>query len=159
MAIDLSPTTQDALSLIVQNYNQGLDPALHLDDTDFVFNAPMVNPDVAYARNTRLYAKPTAISGKYGRVTIYYNRIDLTAIGAKPIITRGAATMMADIVPLLNDFYGINLVATDYNNVALPAQGGGLTQAILTATVGSLMFIGTLDFDLEAGATPAIRAA
>ena len=30
MAIDQSPTTQDALSLLVQNYNHNLDPALHL---------------------------------------------------------------------------------------------------------------------------------
>lgn len=158
MAIDLSPTTQDALSRIVQNYNQGLDPALHLNDTDFVFDAPIVNPDAAVSlRNTRLRAVPTAVSGKIGRASIYYNRVDLSAINDQPIITRGTATLVSHVVPMLNEFFGINIVAADYVDGPLPAQVGALTPATLNATPVALLFIGALAFQLENGATLAIR--
>lgn len=37
---DTSPTTQDAQSMIIQNYNEGLASELHIDDEDFVFGSP-----------------------------------------------------------------------------------------------------------------------
>lgn len=156
MAIDLSPTTQDALSLIVQNYNAGLDPALQLNDTDFVFDPPTVNTDVASSRNTRLRAKPTATSGKYGRVTIYYNRIDFGAFSDKPVVKRGTATKYSDIVPLLNDYFGINIVTADYTDATLPVANGDTT---LNAKSTSLMFLGGLTFTLAAGTPTSIGPA
>lgn len=148
----------DSLSRIVQSYNAGMDPALRLNDTDFIFDAPIVNPDTAFSqKNTRLRALPIATSGKYGRVGIYYNRIDASAIQDKPIITRGAATQFSHVVPMLNSFFGINIVANDYVDGPLPVQAGALTQANLTMTPVSLLFIGALAFQLENGATLAIR--
>lgn len=155
MAIDLSPTTQDALSIIVQKYNQGLDPALQLNDTDYLFDAATANPDVEYNKSTRLRARPTAVSGKVGAVFVYYNRIDLSAVDQKPIVTKGTATKVADVVPLLNSYFGINLVAADYINSDLPTVNGDTTVVI---TVGSLLFQGTLEFTLELGGTLGIRA-
>lgn len=147
----------DSLSRIVQSYNAGMDPQLHLNDTDYIFDAPIVNPDATPATNTRMRVLPTATSGKYGRVSIYYNRIDASAIQANPIVTRGAATKFSDVVPMLNSFFGINLVAADYVDGPLPTQAGALTQANLQMTPVALLFIGSLAFQLENGATLAIR--
>ena len=158
MAYDPSPTTQDALSLIIQNFNNGLDPTLHLDDTNFLFDAPIVNPDADSTKNTRLYVRPVAISGRYGRVAVYYDRIDLTAVTDKPVITRGAATLWSQVVPLINQYYGINIVAADYTDGPLPAQVGTITDVPLAVTNSSLMFIGSLVVGLKVGAVAGIAA-
>lgn len=155
MAYDPSPTTQDGLSLIIQNFNNGLDPSLKIDDTNFTFDAPVVNPDTTEStKNTRLYVRPVATSGRYGRVAIYYDRMDLSAVTDKPVITRGANTLWSQVVPLINAYYGINIVAADYTDGALPAQVGATMDVTLTVKPSSLVFIGGLVVGLKTG-TPA----
>lgn len=146
MAYDPSPTTQDALSIIIQNFNNGLDPSLHLDDTNFVFDVPTPNPDVAYSQNTRLFAMPTAVSGRYGRAVIYYDRMNLAAMPTAATVSRGSATKMSGIIAQINSFYGINLVAADYEDDNLPVNGA----ATLRIKSGSLLFINNLPFTLTA---------
>lgn len=154
MPYDPSPTTQDGLSLIIQNFNNGLDPSLRIDDTNFVFEAPISNPEPAVLKNTRMYVRPIAISGRYGRVSIYYDRMDLTAVTDKPVITRGTNTLWSQVVPLINSYYGINIVAADYTDGPLPAQVGAVMDVTLTMLPGSYMFIGGLVVGLKTG-TPA----
>lgn len=145
MAYDPSPTTQDALSIIIQNFNNGLDSDLHIDDTNFVFNAPVVNNNAVYNKNTKLIAMPIATSGKYGRAEIYYNRMDVTQLPTATI-SRGAGTKMADVIAKINDNYGINIVAADYENDNLPANG----TAVLRIKSTSLAFLNNLTFTLTA---------
>lgn len=154
MAYDPSPTTQDGLSIIIQNFNNGLDPSLRIDDTNFAFDPPINNPDAGVAKNTRMFARPVATSGRYGRVSIYYDRIDLDAVTDKPVITRGANTLWSQVVPLINSYYGINIVAADYTDGPLPAQVGAIMDVPLMMLPGSYMFIGGLVVGLKTG-TPA----
>lgn len=147
MALSTDPTTQDALSMIVQSYNkQVVDPTLHLNDLDFVFEDPIPRPvnDTFYDTNTILNAKPIATSGKVGMASVYYDRIDLALLDGdvKPTLTRDGNTTLADILTQINEYYQFNLVARD---VPLNTVITGPTVTIAATTI-SYMFIGQVTF-------------
>jgi hypothetical protein len=153
MTIDTSPTTQDALSLIVQQYNFGKASNLQINGDDFIFETPSVNTNVTYLRNTRLRVRPKPNTATLDTKNIFYNRIDLNTILGSPTIVKGSATHVADIIDLINNYFGINLVSLDYDNDDITALTGDY---YLQSKAGSYMFIGALLVKLVAGATMSI---
>ncbi len=146
MALSNDPTTTDHLSRIVQNWNKGEEDRYKLNDSDFVFSAPIVNPKplVAPGGNTIVEARTLATSSKIGISHIYYDRVNLAELPSPPLITKNQNTTIADVVAQLNDYYGLYIVADDYDTTASVA-GSSVT---ITAKATSYMFIGqvTLTF-------------
>lgn len=115
MPFDTDPQTQDMMSRIALQYNQGLPVEKQINDTDFVYDAPLAHtPDATSAKNTLLIARPIATSGKYGLIRIYYDRIDVSNLPAHPGVARDGNTTRADVINAINTYYGINLTTNDY---------------------------------------------
>lgn len=139
MALSTDPNTTDALSRIVQLYNVDELPVNQLNDNDFSFSTPSVNTDMNKSpRNSVVVASAYAVSGKIGKTRIYYNRQSLSDLPSPPLIVKDVNTTLADVVDQVNDYYGINLIAADYDTGA-SVSGSTVT---LVAKATSYLFIG-----------------
>lgn len=145
MPLSTDPLTTDALSIIVLNYNKDEQPNRQLNDVDYSFSAPSVNSNLQIsAKDTVVTASPFATSGKYGKTSIYYNRLKLSDLTSPPPIVKNINTTMADVVNQINSYYGINMVEADY----VPVSDLTGTNVTLVARATSYLFIGqvTLTF-------------
>ena len=141
MALSTDPNTTDALSRIVQLYNADELPDNQLNDAEFSFSNPSVNTDTNKSpRNTLVVASAYATSGKIGKTRIYYNRQSLADLPSPPTIVIAANTTLADVVAQLNDYYGLNIVAADYDTTASVAG----TSVTIVAKATSYLFIGQI---------------
>lgn len=120
---------------LMQLYNTDKHDPLLVTDYDFV--NPVQYSGLFSTKNTKLYMVPKPNSGKYGRITLYYNRIDLSNFEGFTV-TRGVKTSTLDVCDELNDHYGINLYPDDL----LPDLITGAPTLFITASPSSLMFIG-----------------
>lgn len=149
MSLDLSPITQDALSVIVQNYNALVGSARAINDTDYSFGVPTRNLAADDPRTTFLLVTPLNFSSTAGRTRILYNRIDLTPLAPAQVYLSAGMTTVASVIPQINDSYGILLVAADYVNEPLGEVG---VVSEVTLRDASLLFVGTLRYILNATA-------
>ena len=97
-------------SKIVAVYNKvrvdrGL-PAIN--EVDFEFSNPVPYSGIKSTKNTRIYLTPRANSSQIGRITVYYDRINLsTVVGAKVI--RGTATTVSQLLTEINEELGLSV--------------------------------------------------
>lgn len=105
---------------------------------DFVMGVPADYNGPSSPKNTRLYMSPSATSPSVGRITLYYDRIDLVDITTLAI-TKGAAIMISDVLEQINDELGIELAVTDIVDAALPPAG----PFTLTASAANLIYKGS----------------
>lgn len=110
---------------------------LPIDVNDYDFTLPLVYVGPRSTKNTKIYLIPKTSSAEFGRITIYYDRIDLaTVTGAKVI--KGSATAVSQLIEEINEELGIYLTTLDVEEAVLPA-GNFFT---LTASPQCLLFTG-----------------
>ena len=105
---------------------------------DFVVGVPADYNGPSSPKDTRIYLTPIAASSSVGRITLYYDRIDLADI-ITLAITKGAAIMISDVLDQINDELGIELATTDIVDAALPPAG----PFTLTASAANLLYKGS----------------
>jgi hypothetical protein len=144
MRYDLSKLPEQ---ILVDMINQ--DNGLNLTTDIVSFSLPTPASSVS-GRNTKVVvsAKPgTRVSGE---VPLYYSRLplDSTAAGKNHVFKVEGALTMAQLIPAINERFGINLQSSEYQNAQLPVfdQIAGHEQMpfALNASPHSLVFIGSV---------------
>ena len=105
---------------------------------DFNLDPPQNYSGSRSPKNTRVYLTPKPSSANVGRITLYYNRIDLATI-ASLMVTKTTETNVVDLLTQINDELGVTLVASDIVNTTLPSAG----PFTLTATATNLIYTGS----------------
>ena len=105
---------------------------------DFNLDPPQNYSGSRSPKNTRVYLTPKPSSANVGRITLYYNRIDLATI-ASLMVTKTTQTNVVDLLTQINDELGVTLVASDIVNTTLPSAG----PFTLTATATNLIYTGS----------------
>ena len=105
---------------------------------DFNLDPPQNYSGSRSPKNTRVYLTPKPSSANVGRITLYYNRIDLATI-ASLMVTKTTQTNVVDLLAQINDELGVTLVASDIVNTTLPSA----SPFALTATATNLIYTGS----------------
>lgn len=105
---------------------------------DFDLDAPAVYSGSRSPKNTRVYLTPKPSSANVGRITLYYNRIDLATITSL-MVTKTTEANVVDLLSQINDELGVTLVTSDVVNTTLPSTG----PFTLTATATNLIYTGS----------------
>lgn len=156
LTIDYSLSAKIILINLINETN-----GLSLLPENFFIGQPevYVNPAKPDA-NTKAQLKPITGTGIYGEVDIYYRRMDVTEVfSTEPFDTTGidmlTITKLSDLMPYLNDQYGIVMKPEDYYDTDLPAfdpQYPNKPRQVTIATrSNSYFFTGT--FELVLGIT------
>lgn len=101
--------------------------------------------------NTSLVVSSVPDSNYIGSVTLKYDRIDIaTLLGSKSInIPVGSSTKVSELIPTINDRFGINLTPDDYLDRDLPTLALNDINEIksfnITISPNSLIFIKELN--------------
>jgi len=100
---------------------------LNVQLTDVIFEDPVLATEPNPLKNTSVKIRSRTESGFYGTKTFHYNRIHIGEAG--PIsVQRGSANSHFDLIPAINQKYGLYLTTDDIFNEALsPAQTGEIT--------------------------------
>ena len=122
--------------LILIFYNQ--QATVPVKAQDYVFDKPSVYEGVDSTRNTKVILRPKVETGFYGKITIFYNRIDLSTLNYAMTVTVDGELLLSELVPQLNDRYGLRLRQSDIVDVQLPSSGS----VNLMTSSGSLLFTG-----------------
>lgn len=142
--IDLDPTTQDGLSFLVQNFNEGKAPEQQLNDEQYLFDLPVRNNSSSDPRDTVVRVVPRGDSGLRGRHSIFYPRIDLSTFA--DIHLTGSYATMADVIAVVNRRLGLKFVPEDY--VEATPVAGEVLEIVMKPT--SYLYIGRLSVHLPA---------
>ena len=101
--------------------------------------------------NTSLVVSSVPDSNYVGSVTVKYDRIDIsTLLGSKSVnIPVGNATKISQLIPIINERFGINLTPDDYIERDLPSLNVNDTNEIksfnITIHPNALIFIKELN--------------
>ena len=145
---------KDPSQIVVDMINA--DNNSHLIAEQLRFGVPVV---IEGPRNTRILVTARPYSGMVGSVEVEYNRIDLDTIplpdDPRLFYTSQTTLRVSDIVPLINETYGINLTATDYVDAVLvaPAITDPALPFSLKAAAKSLIYTGLMSLSLANEAT------
>lgn len=110
---------------------------------EFTFSDPEAITIPTPTRNTVIKLAPLAASGYYGVRKVYYNRIHVSELG-QIVVVRGAATRVSDLLPQINEKYGVFIQPTDIYDGLLPAEVPGETEVQITLNFrpSSIIFYG-----------------
>lgn len=109
-----------------------------VDINDYDFSNPTPYAGVKSTKNTILYLIPKSTSAQFGKITIYYDRIDLATILNTKVI-KGTATTVTQLLPEINEELGVELANFDVEEAIL----GTSPTFTLTASPLSFIFIGS----------------
>lgn len=117
----------------------------YVDFTGYTMSAPEpYSGPQAPTSNTLIYAVPLPASNNLGRLKIFLNRLNFSnATGLT--VTRGISTRIVQLLPQLSNEFGIQLVADDIVDDALP---GGSTFT-LSASAANRLFTGSTTVTME----------
>lgn len=129
-----------------------------LDHTDFEFSKPQLafipHTDV----NTRIYLTPKIGTNYYNTRQFFYERMDIGNIfTANPIyLFKEDKVLLSELIPEINQFYGINLTEDDYIDQVLPVEDPQNPQALLSValqiTQDSVLFQGVAMLPIDQAA-------
>lgn len=105
----------------------------------FYFSAPERAPGALPRKNTRIKLVPKTDSGFFGMKTIWYNRIHTKSLGLMPV-TRTTENSIHDLIPQVNDRYGLQLNEYDLVNFDLAPNQVGNFVFVPPINQTSLMF-------------------
>ena len=77
-------------------------------------------------------------SAAFGRITVYYNRINLATITGQKVV-KGSATTVTQLLPEINEELGVELTSLDIEEAPL----GIASTFTLTAAPNSYIFTGS----------------
>ena len=105
---------------------------------DYEFSNPAPYTGIKSTKNTILYLTPKSTSAQFGRITLYYNRINLNTITGARVI-KGSATTVTQLLNEINEELGVELANFDIEEAIL----GTSPTFTLTASPLSFIFIGS----------------
>lgn len=108
----------DAKTILLAMVNRSSVKQFTFDE--YAFSDPVRPTEQAPVRNTLIRLLPKSGSNLYGSVTLYYNRMNISAIGDIKVYKNGA-TLISEVIPYINTTYGIYLSPTDYIDGPLPS--------------------------------------
>lgn len=129
------PYNGEEVLLSIVNEQDGTDVLLE----DVVFGSPQRATGVLPVRNTFVKITPQVQSGLYGIKTFWYNRIHKSELGTITV-DRGEATTYLQILPAINDKYGLYLTIADIIDGPLPTLQVGEIEVDLPINPNSLAF-------------------
>lgn len=105
--------------------------------------APVVNPAIS-AKNTSVLLQGIPSAGKIGSARIYYNRRTLQSVaGGSPLeLPWDTETMIADLIPKINQAFGIQLENEDLVDAELPDRAEGFASFSIVAAADSYGWTG-----------------
>ena len=114
---------------------------------DFIFGTPEPFELIPGEPLTRILLTPKVGSPYYNSRHFYYNRMDLGSIYASRFIELnvGSHALLSELIPTINEFYGIALTSDDYVEQSLPVFDPQNPQPLvvaLQAKASSLLFEG-----------------
>lgn len=116
-------------------------------------------PQTLGPRNTRIRLFPKAHTGKYGPITIYYDRIVISQLG-ELIIPTTTEYSTTDLITYINSRFGIHLSSVDIINTTLPQLDPITKRAITTFKINnnkSIVFCGETSLTIgQFASTPII---
>lgn len=133
-----NPYNGEEVLLAIINDQDGTDVLIE----DVTFGVPQraePTPPEVPVRNTFIKITPKVESGLYGIKTFWYNRIHKSELGVITV-NRGSATTYAQILPAINDKYGLYLTVDDIVDAALPSLQVGEITVDLPINPGSFAF-------------------
>lgn len=121
------------------------------NESNTVMSAPTVlnNPEVSPKNTTvRVTGIPPLMKGS---LPFYYNRRAFTATtGSAPVeLVWGAELRIHDLIPQLNEKFGINLVEDDLVDAGLPDRSQLFTSFSITASYDSYGWMGSFVVNLQ----------
>lgn len=136
-----------ALEILVDAINQENRTAFIADELSFglPFDKTLLNSDI----NTAITLTPKTGSKYFSSVTVHYKRMDLDYIykSSQIEITVGDRLLLSDLIPEINQYYGINLTVDDYYDQPLPTidplDPNKRLLVTLQAKPESILFIGS----------------
>ena len=143
-----NPLGMTSLEALVQNYNSKVVPAKQVNLTDFYFGLPEPVAVAGHPGNTRLTITPKPGFSRYGRITVYYHRINLATVSLDhpAVITQGNAVTVKDVIEALNTLYNLDLTDEDYLDT--PLTTGTL---MFAAAPNSTKYVGAFTVKVVAG--------
>lgn len=132
---DLDPKRKLVAIYNKDRADAGLQPISY---DDYNFSNPTPYSGVKSANNTRVYLTPKSTSAAFGRITVYYNRINLATITGQKVV-KGAATTVTQLLPEINEELGVELTSLDIEEAPL----GIASTFTLTASPNSYIFTGS----------------
>lgn len=149
MKYDLSKLPEQ---ILVDMINQ--DNGLNLTPDILSFGLPTPSRTLD-GRNTMVTVSAQPGTRVSGEVALHYSRLplDSTAVGKNHVFKADGALTVAQLIPAINERFGINLQSSEYQNAQLPAFDGivGHEQMpfALNASLHSLVFIGSVTLVLS----------
>lgn len=114
---------QSHAQVLLDKFN--LANSLNLTLDDFTVGNPSIYiPSAPGAKeNTKVVFTPLASASYYNNFSIYYARMDVAAILGNLAVSvpRETATTLVELLPSINELFGINLLAEDIIDQSLPA--------------------------------------
>lgn len=118
---DLTKLPEEILVDLINKDN----PGAALTTAAVSFKIPSRLPEGS-ARNTEVVVYAKRGSGMRGEVRVWYNRLDIAKVihdvEESPVIELGTAARVRDLIPEINERFGINLTSDDYIDASLPAS-------------------------------------
>lgn len=147
-AIDLTKLPEEILVQLINRDNKS-----KLTTALVGFKTPAPAPSQA-PRNTEVVVYAKRRSGLRGEVKVFYDRLNIVDIvGQSDIIfDLDEATRLSELIPDINQRYGINLTPQDYVDIDLsPTAGGfGNTYSLAFHTAPeSLVYFGSINFTIR----------
>lgn len=122
------------LSIINKTENKNLQVA------DFDFGNPQTPTVQGPLKNSIITITPKAGSGYYGARTVWYNRIHISEMGLLYVDRLVTDVMVSDLLPRINESYGVEIKPSDIIDVALPTDIN--TPADIQFSESSIIFYG-----------------
>lgn len=151
----MSILTKNSFELIIDLINAANNSTL--DETKVSFGAPAPLTDDPSNHNTRTTVASVRGGGYVGSVNVTYNRLDIALLfnGIDVVIDVPDAVTTADLLPRLNEKYGLGLEVSDISDTNIDKSSGtGSYTHTLVISGGSYAYIGSLS--LIVGAEPEV---
>lgn len=132
-----TPNLRDGKESLLAMVNVMENMNININDVDF--SDPVKVTTSNPIRNTTVKITGKDNSGYYGIKTIWYDRIHISELGTI-LIDKGAATRYAQLLPAINERYGLFLTDADIVDGPLPVGSTGEISVILPISPTSYKF-------------------
>lgn len=150
MILDIQKNSKE---ILLDYINQENNSDLLLDD--FVFDTPQSITVTASGKNTKIKLSAKETSTYYGFREIFYKRLNFSDIfnNEKTPLINKTALKLSELIPNINNLYGINLTEDDYIEADVPLFDYSDPDKTRIVTISSkpdsILFTGSYDFVLN----------
>lgn len=155
-AIDI---TQPPLKLLFDDIN--LANSTNYNYKEFTVSPPQPYSKLGVKANTVINVTPTIIGRYYGNKNIYYYRMNLAEVldSNSVEIIQTSETKLSELIPKINEAFGINLTSDDYYEQTIAAydpNSSTATRVTVMAKETSYLFYGSFSLIIGARQAPVV---